>query len=180
MSEPTKITAGDTLQWTKTLGDYPASVWTLTYTLFNADAAYSFSATADGDNHNIDVPSATTATWAPGRYSWTAYVSDGTDQHAIADGSWVVAANPSVVTPHDGRTHARKMLDAIEAALEGNASTSELALISVTMGDRSISSKPELMLTLRDRYKAEVLAEERAAAVARGESRPNFIRVRQS
>lgn len=180
MSEPTKITAGDTLQWTKTLADYPASTWTLTYTLFNADAAYSFSASADSDDHSVDVPGATTATWAPGRYAWTAFVSDGTDQHTVADGTWLVVANPSAVTARDGRTHARKMLDAIEATLEGKASTSELSLVSVAMGDRNVSSKPELLLTLRDRYKAEVLAEERAAAIARGESRPNFIRVRQS
>ena len=48
--EPEKLTSGVTWKWKKTLSDYPASEWTLTYYLRKDGAtATSFSATADGD-----------------------------------------------------------------------------------------------------------------------------------
>lgn len=178
--EPKRFNAGENLTWSKSLGDYPASTWTLTYTLFNASNAYSFVATADGDAYSIDVQSATTATWAAGKYAWTAFVSDGTEQHTVADGTWVVGDNPSTVSARDGRSHARKMLDAIESALEGQATADQLDILATAIGDRNISRNSAKLIEMRDKYRAEVVAEDRAEAVARGESRPGFIRTRFS
>ena len=48
--EPEKLTSGVTWKWKKTVSDYPASEWTLTYYLRKDGAtATSFSATADGE-----------------------------------------------------------------------------------------------------------------------------------
>jgi hypothetical protein len=48
--EPGKLTSGVTWKWKKTISDYPASEWTLTYYLRKDGAtAKSFSATTDGD-----------------------------------------------------------------------------------------------------------------------------------
>ena len=42
-TEPAVFTAGDTLKFTRSLADYPASEgWVLSYTLVNADAKISF------------------------------------------------------------------------------------------------------------------------------------------
>ena len=58
--EPEKLTSGVTWKWKKTISDYPASEWTLTYYLRKDGAtATSFSATADGDTHLVTVAAAT-------------------------------------------------------------------------------------------------------------------------
>ena len=60
--EPEKLTSGVTWKWKKTISDYPASEWTLTYYLRKDGAtATSFSATADGDTHLVTVAAATTS-----------------------------------------------------------------------------------------------------------------------
>ena len=65
--EPEKLTAGMTWKWNKTISDYPASEWTLTYYLrINGATAVSFSGTADGDTHKITVPITTTASIGSG------------------------------------------------------------------------------------------------------------------
>jgi len=48
--ESERLTSGVTWKWKKTISDYPASEWTLTYYLRKDGAtATSFSAAADGD-----------------------------------------------------------------------------------------------------------------------------------
>ena len=65
--EPEKLTSGVTWKWKKTISDYPASEWTLTYYLRkDGVTATSFSATADGDTHLVTVTAATTAGYAAG------------------------------------------------------------------------------------------------------------------
>ena len=65
--EPEKLTSGVTWKWKKTLSDYPASEWTLTYYLRKDGAtATSFSATADGDTHLVTVAASTTTGYAAG------------------------------------------------------------------------------------------------------------------
>ena len=67
--EPEKLTSGVTWKWKKTISDYPASEWTLTYYLRKSGAtATSFSETADGDTHLVTVAAATTAGYAAGVY----------------------------------------------------------------------------------------------------------------
>ena len=61
-TEPARVTAGDTIAWTKTLSDYPASAgWVLAYTLINAGAKITITAAASGDDHAVTVLAATSA-----------------------------------------------------------------------------------------------------------------------
>ena len=165
ITEPGKFAVGDNLQWQKTIADYPATDWTLNYSLMNADYAYDFAASADGQVHVIDVPSATTVAWQPGRYTWVSYVSDGTSQVSIGTGIWSVAVNPALATPQDLSSHARKMLDAIEAALESRATAGQLDLVKSQIGDRAVDWKRENLISLRDKYRAEVIREENGGGV---------------
>lgn len=177
--EPGEIYAGDSLRWNKSISDHPAGDgWTLHYALFNADGTYSFDATADGDTHVVDVAASTTANWSAGRYDWTAYVDNASgERKVVGTGTWKVHADPTSGA-HDGRTHARKMLDAIEATLEGRATASQLDLVSTAYGGRNVQRDPEKLIPLRDKYKAEVDAEEAAARIARGEKVQNKLKVR--
>ncbi len=54
--ESERLTSGVTWKWKKTISDYPASEWTLTYYLRKDGAtATSFSAAADGDSYLVTV-----------------------------------------------------------------------------------------------------------------------------
>src|SRR3990170_3975155 len=46
--EPSEIVAGDTLKFKKSLSDYPATTWTLTYYLLKSGTQITFSGTAEG------------------------------------------------------------------------------------------------------------------------------------
>jgi hypothetical protein len=164
--EPTRIVAGDTLKFTITLADYSASDgWTLTYTMVNASARQTFAAAADGSDHAVTVAAATTAAWAVGSYDWIAKVSNvGGEVYTVRSGRWEVASGFTSAT--DARTHARTMLDAIEAVLEGRA-TSAVQEYEIAGRKLRYIPLPEL-LVIRDKYRAEVAREDAAADVARG------------
>ena len=93
--------------------------WALQYTLVSTTAAYSIIATASGDDYAITVPASTTTAWAAGRYALTEYVTDGTERYTLATSTVMIAANLAAASAGiDNRTHARKVLDSIEAWLE--------------------------------------------------------------
>jgi len=171
---PGRIVAGDTLRWTDQVPDYPASDgWTLHYAIFSDQGIYHVDATASGTDHAFDVPASQTAKWQPGRYEWTAYVDNAAgERHTLGAGFLQVLPDPAATTPQDRRSHARRMLDAIEAALEQRATEQDLDLLRAQFGDQRVDRDPAQLIALRDRYRAEVQAEERAAALARGEAVP--------
>ena len=177
-SEPLSVTAGDTLVWTKTLADFPASAgWVLRYRLINATAKIDITATANGDDHAISVAAAVSATWAAGDYTWTSYVTKGTDRYTLTFGSILVKPDLAAqAAGFDTRSHAAKTLDAIEAVIEGRASQAHLEY-EIAGRRMKFIAVPEL-LVLRDRYRAEVRAEEDATRVAQGLASRNRLLVR--
>jgi len=176
---PTAIRAGDTLLLSISLSDYPASdSWTLTYTFRKPNGSdISFASTADGDDHAITVAYGTTQTWEPGTYSGEARVDDGSQRFTVWSGFIEVLPDLSIQDPnYDARSHARKMLDAIEAVLENRATK---AILSTTIAGQSISRySPEQLLSLRSFYRSEVDAEEAQAAADAGKSTGRNILVR--
>lgn len=174
-TEPGSIVAGDTAKWLRSLDEYPASQsWVLSYTLVSAAQRYTFTATASGDDHLVNVAATTTQSWAAGTYSWVARVSKAGEVFTV--GSGTIAVRPSFGAAVDARSHARKVLEAIEAVLEGRA-TSEVAQYEIA--GRSLRYiEPAELLKLRDRYRAEVAREDAAQQVAAGlpDSRRVFVR----
>lgn len=170
MIEPVKIAAGDSLNWERSLEDYLASEgYTLHYALFNAAASFAIDSTADGDKHVISVDSATTAAWAAGRYDWVAYITGpGGIKKTLFDGSIKITPDLTAA-PYDGRSHAQKMLEAIEACLEERGTAQEVDLVKAQFGERAAERNPESLRAARDGYKAEVAKENRGAARGRGE-----------
>lgn len=161
-TEPNSLRAGDTWQWTReNLSDYPATTWTLTYYFRNATSHFNVVATADGSTFAVSVAMATTADRVPGWYDWTAFVSDGTERYQVGAGRLEVLPDLANAVPYDGRTFARRMLDYIEAALEERASTDQLDLITAQLENRSLTRDKAGMLSLRDRFRAEVAVEDR-------------------
>lgn len=175
--EPLAARAGDTWQWTRTLSDYPAPSWVLSYTLFSAAAVVTITAAASGADHAVHVAPAVTALYTAGRYDWIASVTDGTDRYQVGSGSLRILPNLASATAFDGRTHARRMLDAIEATLEGRGTGGDLDVIRTTLGDQTAEYDPATLIKLHARYAAMVAEEDRAAAVGRGAVRSGMIQV---
>ena len=179
-TEPSLIYAGYTLQWTKSLADYPAPTWTLVYALFNATEAYTINTTPSATSHAVSVAAATTQGWVSGRYTWNSYVESGVERFPVAVGRMIIKPNPATGQPIDARSHARRMLDAIEAVLEDRATAGDLDVITAAAPSFSTTNSPKMLIELRDKFRQEVAREERAEAIARGENRPRNIRVRHS
>jgi len=120
--EPLQITAGDTVSFLKTLGDYPAGAgWGLTYEASGA-VNYEFTSVASGNSHQLTVAAAITAGWLPGDYQLLGYaVNAGTaERRQIYQASLTIRANipAGAAAP---QTHAQKMIALIEAVQLGKA-----------------------------------------------------------
>lgn len=128
-------------------------------------------------NFAFNVSSAVTAAWTAGLYFWTLLSVLGGERITVDSGSTQILPDITLVAaPLDMRSHAGRMLDAIEAILEGRiVKDAESYMIR----GRSLTRipMPELM-TLRDKYRAEVLRQEQAAGIVpvRNKLRVTFAR----
>ncbi|AOH37550.2 hypothetical protein BGP89_11330 [Luteimonas sp. JM171] len=153
---PCELTAGDSASWSPDLPQTPPPAWSVTYTLIGAEAVHSVSATADGDRHVVALSSEDTGGWAPGRYQVLGHASRGDDRTTFHRSELVVHPDPAQAAPTDPRSHARRVLDAIEAFLE----TGDQVAGQVQIADRRIAMIPiPDLLAMRDRYRAEVARE---------------------
>lgn len=170
-SEPLELVAGDFVAWKRTdLGtDYPPASYALTYTarLDNTATAINLTATESGDDYLIEVDAATSAAWTVGFYTWQAYITRTSDSArvVVGTGRFEVLANRATAST-DPRTHARKMLTLIEALLEGRAVSD---VDSYEIAGRSLKKMAvRELLAWRDRYRAELAAEDRRLALKAG------------
>lgn len=175
--EPEKLTAGVTWKWKKTHSDYPASEWSLNYYLRrNGATETSFGSTADGDTFQVNVGATVTALFTPDVYDIVGIVTKGSEKFVVYDGILKVLTNPASSSAYDPRSHARRVLDLIEAAMEGRIPN---GMESYTIGGRSITkiSLPDLRM-LYEKYKMDVVMEEQAERLANGRRSGKNIGVR--
>ncbi len=151
--EPTRIAAGDTFTWKKSFSDYPASDgWTLTYALVNSSALIEITASADNDDHLIEESATTTAAYTAGTYNWQSYVTLDDERFKVGSGVMEILENFAAAGESglDARSHVKKVLDALEAMIEGKATSDQL---SYAIGGRSISKlSPQEVIDWRDAY----------------------------
>lgn len=127
MSEPDHIVAGDTVAWLRELPEYPASDgWSLEYYFRGQAGSFQVTATAEGDAHRVEVAPGTSAGWAPGTYVWQAFATKTGARHRVDSGELVVEIDFTQVSgAYDPRSHAEKMVEAIEALMERRATTDQ-------------------------------------------------------
>lgn len=180
-TEPETVIAGDRIQWTLDLADYkPADGWTLKYTLINADAdAITITASDNGDGtHLVDIDTTTSASWTPGEYHWQAFVDDfAGSRYTVRTGRLEILKKfEGVSGGYDARTHVKKTLDALEAVIEGKASSDQL---NYSIAGRSLTHySPEELLRWRNYYRNEyraIVAQER---IDKGKASGRQIHVR--
>jgi len=170
-TEPLQHRAGITWQWTRDLADYPASTWTLTYwfkQLAASGAKFSIAASDDGDRYAVTVAAATTGAYTAGDYSWVAVVTSGSEVHEVDQGTLTILPKYNADAALDDRSHARVVLAAIEAVIANRATLDQQ---EYTIGSRSLKRMTvDELMTFRDKYRAEVYAEEQGEAARNGQS----------
>lgn len=153
---PLRFTAGDSFAASVAPSDlYADPAWSHALTLITANNRIALTGVlADG----VITFSASPANWPAGRYQWSYSVIDGTTRHTLASGQVEVLRDPAIA--FDPRTHARKVLDAIEAYLEN----ADYSASRTKIADRELQNIPiPELLALRDRYRIEVRNEEVSA-----------------
>ena len=177
-SEPTRLTAGDTVTWAKTLTDYPASAsWVLAYTLINAAGKITITAAASGDDHLVTVLAATTANWVAGAYTWVATVTKAAERYTVGQGTVTIAPNLAAATTFDTRTSAKKALEAVNTALETYGAKAYMQSYEIN-GRKQQFHTPGDFMAFRSKLIAEVAREDNAARLAAGLAPRNQIAVR--
>lgn len=170
-----QIIAGDTLQFTTSVPDYPASGgYTLTYRLVPrvSGAPITITAAASGDDYAVSVAAAATAAWTAGEYSWTAYVTLGAARYTQGSGQVTILPDPATMAAGtDTRSQAEIALAAAKQAFAAWSPVSK----SFTIGDvsKTYSSPAEIRQVIT--YWQGVVDAERAAA-DRAAGRPNRSR----
>lgn len=166
---PAKITAGESVSWSVTLGDFPASAgWVITYTLVKSDTRIQIVSTADGDAHLVEIPFAVTADYDAGEYHYQAHVSNTVERYQVGEG--VIEVVPDFATKdtgHDGRSHVKKVLDALEAVIENRASKTQM--VQEVAGVQIQHMTTDQIIKLRDQYFSKYMRER--AAAGRGKTR---------
>ena len=172
-STPQQATAGDTIAWAVSDSRYPASQgWALSYVFQVQGVALTVPGTTDdaGEGWRMRIPPATSAGWPCGAVHWQAFVANSEDRHTLATGQIQIAPNlATTAAGTDLRSHAARTLAAIEAKLEGR-SGSGIDEYEIAGRRMKYISIPDL-LRLRDRYRAEVAAEQAGAAASAGAGR---------
>ena len=166
-TEPASLRVGDTWAWTKTVTDYPAPTWALSYTLVNATHKIAVTSTASGTDHAVSIAKATTAGYTAGTYRWQSSVTDGTSRYIIETGTITVEPDFSAQVTYDARSSWGKLYDSMETALAAYGSkawTQEYAL-----GNRVLRFRDNAdFLAMYDRARSEKTREELADKLKRG------------
>lgn len=191
--EPAEIILGDTLTWIRrdvvaysandagepeTTEIKASAGWTLKYSAVGKLGQFAITAAADpddADDFKFTATAAVTAAYIAGDYKWQLTASFGAGasaiRHTIAEG-WVTLTDNIAArnAAYDNRSHVKKVLDAIEAVLEGRATRQDQAY---TIAGRSLQLTPipdliKLRVLYKREYENEMAAERIKAGLGSG------------
>lgn len=133
---------------------YPAPAWSV-QAILAGPTKQTLDAVGDGPRHTFKETAVATGSWAAGTYAVSIRATNGDDVFEIEAGSIEVKPDMAALDAgHDARTHARKVLDAIEAVIEQRATKDQMGY---SIGGRSLQRTPIAdLIKLRTQYRAEV------------------------
>jgi len=182
--EPDLLVVGDRWTWRRPdlAATYDPADYALTYE-YHEDSGgggshkFAITATETTDDYIIEIPSATTAAYTNGDYHWYAFITRTSDSERIAvDDGYAKIEIDFTDTNADHRSHAKKVLDAIEATIEGRASQDQM---SYSIAGRSLARMSiDDLMTFRNRYRAEYNEELKRWRVKNKQDTGNTIKVR--
>lgn len=177
---PARLVAGDFLTWERPLSEFPAADgWDLLYALSTPTTAIQLNDTvagvsiADGGAGSwvVEIEASVTAAWAVSGYGYQEYVqkAGGAERRTLVPaGRLEVVANLAAGAA-DLRSHARTMVEALEAYFEGKATQQQLDVLSYSIASRSMQRRDfDEMNRILEHYRKQLAAEEAAARVAAG------------
>ncbi|HAV56617.1 MAG TPA: hypothetical protein DCX45_03645 [Acinetobacter junii] len=174
MNEPKTIYAGDKVEWTESNSDYLASAgWTYKARIINSAGKFDIDSVANGDDHDVTLTPAITATYTAGKYMMQPYYqhTDGTKQYQPR---FEIEVFPDLVaaTTYDYRSHARTVLEALEAAIESRATKAQMSIsISTPQGSRALQYLTlEELIKAKEYYQGLVNYEEEKNLIDAGQS----------
>lgn len=181
-TEPLSIRAGDSVGWTKTVAEYPATDgWALAYRILPASGQpVSISTVASGADYTVGpLNSDGTASLPVGRAQLVGYVSRGTDRATIYSAPIEILPNLAAAGSFDGRSEAKIALDqlrAIFAAASADASalTQEYQIAGRMRRFKSIA---EIIMAIQY-WESQVARETAAESMIYGGSANGRIQVR--
>jgi hypothetical protein len=173
--EPLTVAAGDTVTWSRTLADYPASTgWVLKYAL-RGPAVVDITGSSDGDTHIITIAPADLTT--AGTYAVQGYVENGSERRTVYTGRLKVTPDLTAAdATFDPRSHAQKVVEAIEAVIEGRATRDQQEMW--IDGERIVRTHFDELLKIRQRYRHEIAAAEARERRSQGRSSGRTIKFR--
>lgn len=177
---PTELQLGDYWAWKKDnlSTDYPTASYALSYEFNLVDGStasnFTLNATESNDEYLIEVSN--TTSYTKGNYNWVSYITRSSDSARIKLSEGFVEIQDNYATTSTSvRSHAKIVLDAIEAVIENRANIDQS---SMSIAGRSLSRMSiDDLLTFRARYKAEYLKEVKQARIKNGRGSGNTIKV---
>jgi hypothetical protein len=188
LNEPAELRAGITWEWRREdlSTNFPADGgWTLTYYFKKTGATpgnFSLVAAASGKFFAITETAANSANRAAGQYTWAAVATKAAETREIDRGKLTILPRYDAAANLDDRSHAVKVLEAIEAVIENRASSTQREMVSYTIGTRSqnfdLTESKATLLELHSKYKWLVKNEDDRAKIAAGQPNPRNIGIR--
>jgi hypothetical protein len=182
--EPETLVVGDRWVWQRPdlVTDYPTDQYALTYE-FHCDSggggSHKFTVTASETStaYVVEVSSVTTAGYNAHQYKWYAFITRTSDSQRVAVDNGITTLVVNYADSNaDVRTHAKKVLDSIQAVIENRATVDQS---SFTIAGRSLSRMTiEELFMVRDRYRAEYNEEVKKARIRNKKPSGNLIGVR--
>lgn len=166
---PAQLRAGDSLlivtDLTKKYPEYSAANgYALTLTLVGTAARYEIAGV--GDPWTFQAGATDTTGWVDGAYTYILTFTKDTERHTVDSGTVRVLPDVNALSTFDGRSQAKRTLDAIEAIIEQRASKDQQ---QYTIAGRSLVKMPVAdLFKIRDTYRMEVMREERMEALKKG------------
>lgn len=149
--------AGTTFGALLTLTAHPAPDWGVEL-IMRGPMPIGVTATPIGTQHALSASAAVTATWQAGVYWWSIRATQGAEVVQVDEGQITIKPDLAAIAgPHDDRSHAERVLAAIEAVIENRATTDQQ---KYKINNRELWRTPiSDLLLLRSRYLAEVARE---------------------
>ena len=182
--EPETLVVGDRWVWQRPdlVTDYPTDQYALTYEFHcysggGGNHQFTITATETTLAYVVEVASTVTDNYTAHQYKWYAFITRTSDSERVAvdEGMTTLVANYAD-TNADLRTHAKKVLDAVQAVIENRATIDQS---SFSIAGRSLSRMSiDELFTVRDRYRAEYNEEVKKARIRNKKPSGNLIGVR--
>lgn len=121
--EPNQITAGFSVSWTKSLSEYPATEYSLVYTLapLSGGEVKTVNGYASGDDFEVSLTPADTAQFDSGLYQLTGYVEDiATSGQSVKTEIYVgrLSVLAGAESNEDRRTYAETILQSLRSTYQ--------------------------------------------------------------